>query len=548
MPRSWGRVVTLVADSLSRVLTNSGQDVLLGSTLPRLWTRPLVTGPPGPCECGCALTEESSYGFDVIWFAEHVLGTPLDPWEQFAVIHGGELLPDDRPRFRKLLIIVARQQGKTLLARVLTLYWQFIERRPMILGTSTNLGYAKTSWQAAVALAESVPDLACDIPSDGVRKAAGEECLTTVHGSKYRIAASNRKGGRSLTIDRLVLDELREHDSWEAWGAAYPAMNAVRDAQCVAITNMGDDTSVVLDSLRNDALSFIETGEGDYRLGLLEYSAPEGSDPEDPRALAMANPNLGRRTELEDLLAEARRAKLNGGEELSTFVTEVLCIRVHHRNPAIDPGKWAACLDIGDMEKLKDRMVWCLDVSMDQQHATLMAAAVVPAETPEVPYAWTSDRVRIEVVKAWSGPTCTRDLRRDVPALVQKHRPKVFAWFPTGPAAAVAAALAAPAKGTRRTSWPPSRVKVEEIRTDLAAVAMGFAEQVQSVEIMQSDDALINAHVLGAEKLPRGDGWVFTRRGGGHVDATYAAAGAVHEARRLPAPIPKPKLIIAGQR
>lgn len=539
------------------MLTSYGHVVpseVLGSTLPRLWTPPLVEGPPGPCVCGCALTEDTSYGFDVVWFAEHVLGTPLDEWECLAVIHGGELLPDGRPRFRKLLILVARQNGKTLLARVLTLYWQFIERRPMILGTSTNLGYAKESWQAAVALAESVPDLACDIPHGGVRKAAGEECLTAVdpdnpqRTSRYRIAASNRKGGRSLTIDRLVLDELREHTDWSAWAAAYPAMNAVWDAQVVAITNMGDDASVVLDSLRNDAIKFIETGEGDHRLGLLEYSAPDGSDPEDVDALAMANPNLGRRLDANDLLAEARRAKANGGEELATFVTEVMCIRVHHRNPAVDPHGWAACLDIGDMDALKSRMVWCLDVSMDQQHAALVAAAVVPADVPEVPYAWAPDRVRIEVVKAWSGPHCTRELRRDVPDLVRKHKPRVFAWFPTGPAAAVAAALAAPVKGTRRTSWPPPRVKVQEITgATPAAVAMGFAEQVRSVEILQSDDELLNAHVLGAEKLPRGDGWVFTRKGAGHVDAAYAAAGAVHEARLLPPPIPKPKLIVAGQ-
>jgi hypothetical protein len=440
---------------------------------------------------------------------------------------------------------VARQQGKTLLCRVLTLYWQFIEQQPMILGTSTNLGYAKESWQAAVALAESVPDLACDIAPNGVRKAAGEECLTTTAGARYRIAASNRKGGRSLTINRLILDELREHPDWSAWGAAYNAMNAVRDAQAIAITNMGDDTSVVLDSLREDALRYIETGTGDERLGLLEYSAPEGSDPEDPLALAQSCPNLGRRTGLDDLLAEARRAKANGGEELAMFLTEVLCIRVKHTNPAVDPDKWAACLDIGDMAGLKSRMAWCLDVSMDQQHATLVAAAVLPAAPPQVPYEWDADRVRVEVVKAWSGPHCTRDLRRDLPALARKHRPKVIGYFPTGPSASVAAALATSSR-SGRASWPPAGVKVDEVRTDMPSVVMGFVEQVNSAEIAQAGDDLLDAHVLGAEKLPRGDAWVFTRKGAGHVDAAYSAAGAVHLARTLPRGPGKPRLIVVG--
>src|ERR1700748_2033274 len=109
----------------SHLLTNSAS-VVLGRTQPRLWTPPLRE-----------LTPDTSYGFDVIDFAQ-AIGWPLDEWEQEAVIRGGELLPDGRPRFRFVLIIVARQNGKTLLCRVLVLYWMFIERHELILGTSTG--------------------------------------------------------------------------------------------------------------------------------------------------------------------------------------------------------------------------------------------------------------------------------------------------------------------------------------------------------------------------------------------------------------------------
>ena len=76
----------------------------LGSITPRLWTRPLRE-----------LTPQTSYGYAVIYFAAVVLGRPLDPWQQWLVIHLGELLPDGLPRFRKVLVVVARQNGKTLL-------------------------------------------------------------------------------------------------------------------------------------------------------------------------------------------------------------------------------------------------------------------------------------------------------------------------------------------------------------------------------------------------------------------------------------------------
>jgi hypothetical protein len=520
---------------------------LLGSTTPRQFTPPLATGPPGPCGCGCALTEETSYGFDVEWFAAEVLGQPLDPWQRWAVIHGGELLPDGRPRFRKLLIIVARQQGKTYLCQVLTLFWMFVEHWPMVLGTSTNLGYAKESWQAVVDLALATEDLADELAEDAVRKAAGEECLTLVHQDsrgrlrkcRYRIAASNRKGGRSLSIDRLILDELREHADWSAWNAAYNAMSARPYGQVIAITNMGDNSSVVLDALRKEAIDSIAGVEGDEQLGILEWSAPEDSDPTDPAALAQSNPNLGRRTSLTDLLADARRAKRNGGEELAGFLTEIMCIRVKGLNPAIDPSAWRRCLDIGDLSALRDRVAFCLDVAPDGRHVTLAAAAMLP-----------DGRIRVEAVEAWD---TVDDARRALPALVKAAKPRVVGWFPNGPAAALATALADRGKDGPK-GWPPPGVKVEEIRGEVAAACMGLAELVKAERIAHSDDPLINDHIAAAERLKLGDRWVFSRaqppsgaeRAEGHVDAAYAVAGAVHLAQTLPPPVGKPRLIVVG--
>ena len=180
---------------------------MLGSTKPRLFTPPLVTGEPGPCGCGCALTPATSYGFRVVRFAEEILEMPLDPWERWLVIHAGELLPDGTPRFRKVLVIVARQNGKTHVLVVLSLYWLFVERHKLILGTSTNLDYAQESWEKAVEIAESIEELDERIPArGGIRRTNGQNTLRTTYRSRYKIAASNRKGGRSLTVHRLILD------------------------------------------------------------------------------------------------------------------------------------------------------------------------------------------------------------------------------------------------------------------------------------------------------------------------------------------------------
>jgi len=82
--------VTAVADS-------SPDLGVRGSTLPRIWTPPLVD-----------LTPKTSYGFAACEFARRIQ-RPLDPWQEWLAIHAGELLPDGRPPFRIVLVLVSRR-------------------------------------------------------------------------------------------------------------------------------------------------------------------------------------------------------------------------------------------------------------------------------------------------------------------------------------------------------------------------------------------------------------------------------------------------------
>jgi hypothetical protein len=472
-----------------------------GSTEPRLWTKPLRK-----------LTPKTSYGFAVIDFAKNVLDFPLDPWQEWLVIHAGELMKDGRPRFRQVVTLVARQNGKTSLLVVLTLFWLFEEQRRMVLSTSTKLDTAKEAWKRAVHMAEATPVLSRQIPAKrGIKWAMGGEELETVGGCRYKIAAANASGGRGLTIDRLVMDELQEAYSWDSYNAAVPATNAIPDAQIFMIATMGVEKSVVLQALRTQAL------EGqDERLGLFEWSSPDGMAATDIKALAMANPNLGRRITLDTVMGPAKRAESARGEQLSSFLREYHCRFVPLLDPAIDLEAWAECLEPGEWKGLEGKIALCLDVSLDELHAALYAAAV------------DGERVRVDFVRAWEGQHAIHEMSAELPSLVAKIAPEVLGWFPNGPAAAAAAAL------EERDGWPPGAVRLEPIRGDVTAACMGFAEQVRARVIARSDDPLLDAHVRAAEKMYYGDGWRFTRRGAGQVNAAYAAAGAVHLARTFP--------------
>jgi hypothetical protein len=529
--------------------------------LPRLFSAPLVTGPPGPCGCGCALQEGDTYGFQVERFARDVLGQPLDAWQRWLVIHAGELLPDGRPRFRKLLIIVARQNGKTHLLKVLTLFWLYAERWPVILGQSTTLGMAKEVWESAYAMALANPWME---PLKGdILKGNNNPHWTTAVGSRYNIAAANSKGGRGGSVDRLIVDELREHKTWVAYRAAVPTINARPYGQAWMISNQGDADSVVLDSLRKrairqmalligeqnvreierelrdallDAKRGTELDDMDDEIALFEWSAPPGARPDDPRALLMANPNAGdlrdgARVSLKSLIGDARSAMEAGGDELAGFRTEILCQRVDQLDAAIDPDAWADSLNPGTLEGLRSRLALVFDVAPDQQHVAALVAAVQP-----------NGKVRVEAVGSW--PTVAA-ARAELPGLIREIRPRKVGWFPYGPAASMAAMFS-------EDSWrPPAGTVVEAIRGDVPAACMGLADIIKAGELEHSASVpgqeLLDAQVPAAAKLWRGEGvWIFSRTGGGHCDAVYAMAGAAHLARTMPQGIGKPRLVVAG--
>ena len=492
--------------------TSYASAAVAGHTVPRLWTPPLRE-----------LTPDTSYGYDLIDFAERI-GWPLDPYQEWLAIHMGELLPDGRPRFRTYLALIARQNGKSLFCKLLILYWMFVDHAPLIVGTSTSRDMAKVSWRETIEMAEGIELLCREMAPLHTRETISEEAFFNLAGSRYRFAAPNRRAGRSLTVHRALLDELREHKTWDVWNALVKAMTAVPDAQAICVTNQGDANAVVLDSLRDMAIEYIETGVGDPRLGLAEWSAPNGCDPTDPEAIAMANPNLGHRIELDSIIGDAMRAKRAGGLELAGYRTETLCQRVTMLNAAIDEDAWtAAGSDTPiDLALHRQRVALCFDVALDGSHATLVAAATIDGTT------------HVEVVKTWAGYGCTKQLRADLPGIVEQLRPRTLAWFPGGPSAAVAADLAK-RRGSR--PWPPRRVIVAELTTETASVCMGLADVVHAGEVQHPKDDMLTGHIKQTQKLMQGDRWVFTRRGSQPIDGSYATAGAVHAARTLPAPL-----------
>lgn len=464
---------------------------LVGRREPRLSTEPLRP-----------LNRTTTRGYEVVDFARDVLGEPLLPWQEEFVLRALELNPDGTYRFRVILGLVARQNGKTHLSRVIALWRLYVDGSRLVLGVGQDVSLAREVWTACIDTIRSVPELADELET--VRRVNGDEYFRLHNGARYKIAAANRSAGRGLSVDHLNMDEVREQRDWAAWSALSKTTNARPYAQTWCISNAGDDESVVLNHLREAALS-----GRDPSIGLFEWSAPDGCDLDSPQAWAQANPALG-----VTVSEQAIRSAL-GTDPPAVFRTEVLCQRVDALDSAVDLGAWKACKDpAGSLATVRDRVVACLDVAPDGRHVTLTGAAVLA-----------DGRVRVEAIAAW---TSTDAARFELGPMLERVKAAAVAWFPSGPAAALAPTLRA----------------LDAVEIKGAAVAeacQSFAEMVSARRIVHPGDPLLDAHVAGAQKLRQGDGWRFVRRGAGHVDGAYAAAGAAYTALTLPVEKPKPR-------
>ena len=348
--------------------------MIYGCEAPRIFTPPLRE-----------LTPETTLGYEVIEFSEKVLQVELLPWQKWLVIHALEIIDDPadgwRLRFRIVVVEVARQNGKTTLSKVISLYFLYQLEVALILGTAQDVSNAEDVWQQVVEMAQENVLLSPAIKH--VWFTNGSKRLQLVGGRDYRVRASNRKAGRGKSAELVLLDELREHQTWEAWAALSKTGIARKNALMWCMSNAGDGTSVVLRHFRmrahaqlgdpdgivkamGEAEPGAESSAGQSALGWFEWSAVPDADPTDVHALAQANPSLGYTIELSTLLAA------QADDPADVFKTECLCQWVTTTvTPPFPVDAWEAGRD--DKSTIADDSpLWFgADISADRAKASI---------------------------------------------------------------------------------------------------------------------------------------------------------------------------------
>jgi len=359
-----------------------------GITEPRVFTTPLRP-----------LTPKTSRGFEVIKFAEDVLRVDLLPWQEWLLIHLLELNPDGTLRFRKALVIVGRQNGKTLIGAVLAAFWVYVDagRWPsqlrefdfVVVGAAQKLDIAMKPWKQ-VRRWGAPDDVKIGIAPDRVpmlqeftyppRTTNGETELRTHGGATYLPRTFD--GARGHSAARLMLDELRQQYDYEGWSAIEKSANAMFDSLLVAFSNAGTARSRVLRDVRDIAHEGVDDPDTEWFVA--EWSAKPGATLHDPESFRQANPSAGHRpgmtiAGLMRTAAKAREQNVERIEVLGQWVTSDIV-------PYLDIAEWAECADAPEVDERGElvyrgseiapgtRMMLGVDVSGDRKMSYLAIA------------------------------------------------------------------------------------------------------------------------------------------------------------------------------
>jgi phage terminase large subunit-like protein len=447
-------------------------------------------------------------GDQLIELAEE-LGMKLLPWQEHVVRNAHVGGPGEWAH-RVVGLTIARQNGKSALLKLRIAAGLLLWDERLIVATAQSREVALETFRGVVDLIEGHPKYVAQIKA--VTRSYGREELTLRNGCRYRLVAPTAGGARGFSASLAIIDELREHHSYDAY-AAISYTTTVPKGQLWFASNAGDQSSVVLNDMRRQALAESKPGTMYYA----EWSADPQLDVDDPQAWAQANPSMGYLVDAEVLESRLKT------DPRPVFETEALCRWVDVLDSPWPPNAWADCGD-PDLDLVAGAPTFlAVDVSIDRRHAALVAVQVLD-----------EDKIAAHLMDTWTADGAIDEL-------------------------SIAGAIAPIARSLNARSVAFDRYTAAGIASRLASVGIPVGD-CSGAQFAQACDELLSSmvhgrlihgaqttlteHVLACVKKPVADGgWRIVRRqSAGPIAGAVALAMATHYALR---PMSRAEVIFA---
>lgn len=458
-------------------------------------------------------TFDSVRGQELIQLAAD-LGLPLLPWQARVALAACATDVDGSWSKRTVALTVARQNGKTHLLRMRVLAGLLLWDERLIIATAQSRNTALETFRSVTELAEQHPKVANLVRR--VVRSYGREELELTNGCRYKIVAPTSGGARGLTASLVIIDELREHKTDDAWAALGYTTQTTGGPTWVS-SNAGDQSSVVLNRIREQAMAAVAAPGSDPTLHYAEWSAKPERDTSDRDGWAEANPALGL------LIDESTLAARYKSDPPNVWRTEALCQWVDVLDSPWPPEAWADCYEAGlELDPTMPTFL-AIDVTPDRKHAALVAVQQRP-----------DDILTAHLLDTWDAEGAIDDLKvaGTVAAAARKIGARVVA-FDRWTAAGIASRLAGAGIPVGDCSGPAFSQACDEL---LGAMVSG--------RLRHAGQATLTEHVLStAKKFTADGGWRIIRaKSSGPVAGAVALAMATHFAVE---PLPRAQVIFA---
>jgi phage terminase large subunit-like protein len=347
---------------------------------------------------------------EVIKFAEQI-GQPLLKWQELIL---RDILTVDKNNNyirRSILLLIARQSGKSHLARMRVLAGLFCFGEKDILIMSSNRAMALKSFNIMVDIIERNEFLRIQLKGGSVKKGVyrtnGQERIILESGAQVEVVAATSDGARGRSADLLWIDELREV-SEVAMDASKSVTLTRSNSQRIFTSNAGDAFSKVLNDLHSQCLNHPPKS-----LGFYEYSAPAFCDIWDRKAWAMANPSLGY------LISEEAIEETVATSTVEATRTETLCQWISSLSSPWTPNSWEDICDRSIEMSPGPLTMFAFDIDMSRRNAALMAGQILP-----------DGRIGVALVQTWESQISVDELRiaADIKGWCDLYKPRAVLY------------------------------------------------------------------------------------------------------------------------
>jgi len=308
-----------------------------------------------------------SYGGQAAEWLSEVYGLQLRGWQRYALDRALEHVEDGTLAHQTIIITVARQSGKSVLARALCM-WRL--HHADLMGEPQTLLHVANKRSTAMEVMR--PAALWAVERYGKKAArwgnenAGIELPT---GDRWLIHAANESAGVGYSVSMVFADEAWKIKRTVIDDALAPTMAERLNAQLYLVSTAGDSTSDLMMSYRSAAIDALDS---DAHTGLLimEWSAPPEADKDDPVSWQWASP------EWSDKREEFLRKQWANVEE-SAWRRQYLNQWVMRADHWLRDSAWAQTLD--ENLRLPDDAQWSVAVESDfdgMGHGVAVAAVL----------------------------------------------------------------------------------------------------------------------------------------------------------------------------